>query len=128
MRFALITGTRRDTRAGACWAYLDEVKPDAVIAGGARGIDAEARLWTQQRGAFLLEAPAPWRPQAPRPDGLSYDPTAGMKRNQFMAVVAAALKAHDHELIGAGFPDKSSIGTFDALRRFRALAIPVESR
>lgn len=128
MRFAVITGTRTPNRSGAAWAYLDEVKPEAVLAGGARGIDTEARLWTQKRGALLLEAPAPWQPPVPRADGKSYDPTAGHRRNAFMAIVAAALKAHGHEVFGAAFPDGESVGTFDCLARMKAIAIPIERR
>jgi len=125
MKIAVISGTRRATRKGAAWAWLCEVNPDAVIVGGATGIDTETRGWARERGKFVIEVPAPWRPAEPRADGLDYDPEAGMRRNAFMIeVVAVALRAQGHELLGGAFPDKQSVGTHDAIRRLRAVGIP----
>jgi hypothetical protein len=108
MKVVLVTGTRRPTRAGEVVSYLDKHKPDIIIVGCARGVDAEARTWANTHGITALVGQAPW---------LGAGRAAGMQRNGVMVKVARAFARDGADVTVAAFPDSESVGTRDCMRR-----------
>ncbi len=56
----LVTGGREYQGGAALWTLLDEINPDAVIHGGARGADYFAGWWARSRGKEEIAVPASW--------------------------------------------------------------------
>lgn len=118
----LVSGTRHGRRDVehllSCWlgrngwgatkGFQDLV----LVQGGARGVDGQAAAWANERGIFVRTFVADWN---------RHGKAAGPKRNQ--AMVDSAVPGHDYLL---AFPDESSIGTHDCVRRARAHGLLVE--
>ncbi len=118
----LITGTRRNTREGHVWDYLDEHKPDIVIVGDATGADEEARRWCKFKGVHRFRCDALWRKRGK---------DAGPDRNEAMAWVAAAImrgSPTSADVWCAAFPDSESRGTWDCVERAELYGVRVDRR
>jgi hypothetical protein len=116
MKIAVVTGTRRDTMAGAITRALDAWEPDVVLVGDATGVDAEAREWTRVCGAQLVVFSANWR---------VHGKAAGPKRNAALADAAEAYARGPYVVQAFAVPDGSSIGTHDCVRALKARGVPV---
>jgi hypothetical protein len=109
----VVTGTREGHPL--VHHYLDRFvarwgRPDTIILGDARGVDAQAGWWARLRGVPRETHVADWRKL-----GLK----AGNRRNQ--AMVDAA-EPGDWCL---GFPAPASIGTIDCMERARVRGLRV---
>lgn len=80
MTIAIITGGRDYNRLDVVAAALAERQPKIVICGGAIGADTLARAAALAAGIQVIEVPANW---------VKFGKPAGMKRNAFMADLAA---------------------------------------
>lgn len=92
---------------------LDGVKPgetiEEIVSGGANGADKLGERYARQRGYKLKAYPAQWYPNG------KFDPEAGKKRNEKMALYADYLVAFD-----LGTP-----GTRDMIARMKAKGKPM---
>lgn len=109
--FVLVTGGRDFSdflRADEVLCSVWHVHPDLVIVqGGARGADALARKWCEQRGVPCITVHALWD---------YYGKRAGSMRNGWMQELFTIT-------YGIAFPGGS--GTADMVRRLHAAGVPV---
>lgn len=98
----ICTGGRNYTDCARVYADLDEVSPDFVVVGDARGADMLVREWCEDRGVPFKEYKAHWA---------VYKGHAGNLRNQHMLD-----ENRDADFVLA-WPDANSRGTYDMLRR-----------
>jgi hypothetical protein len=114
LNVCVVTGTRRDTRKGAVSTWLALLGPDLVIVGCATGVDAEARVFCQERGINHVVVPALWSKLGRK---------AGPHRNQMIACLARLFHDRGDVVVYGAFPDAESRGTHDAARRFEEAGI-----
>ena len=100
----LVCGTRDGVPYDLLDSELTALAPDVVITGGARGTDAQAAAWAHAHGVKVATYKADWA---------EHGRAAGPMRNQAM------LDAAKPDLVLA-FPSKTSVGTYDMLRRAKA--------
>jgi hypothetical protein len=117
MKIAVVTGTRRDTMAGAITRALDAWEPDVVLVGDATGVDAEAREWTRVCGAQLVVFSANWR---------VHGKAAGPKRNAALADAAEAYARGPYVVQGFAVPDAESRGTHDCVAALMTRGVSVQ--
>ena len=106
----LVCGGRDYADAETVFSALDALHAktpiECLIEGGAKGADALARAWAQQRGVRVQTFPADWK---------RHGRSAGPKRNQQMIEVRP-------DMVMA-FP--GGRGTADMVRRARAVGVAV---
>jgi hypothetical protein len=102
--YLLITGTRRDTRAGVVSEFLEWYRPIRVVVGDATGVDAEAREWCVRNGVpcTVELAVGPW-------------PAAGPARNKRLLDTLLFLAGPEPKAWVA-VPDRYSRGTHHCRR------------
>jgi len=105
----LVCGTRDGVPDDLLDSELSALAPDLVIQGGARGVDAQAKAWARAHGVRVVTYVADWE---------THGRAAGPIRNQAM------LDAAKPDLV-LGFPSKTSVGTFDMLRRARSAHVAI---
>ena len=105
----LVCGTRDGVPGDLLDAELTALAPDVVITGGARGVDAQADAWAHAHGVKVATYKA---------DRAEHGRAAGPMRNQAM------LDAAKPDLVLA-FPSKTSVGTYDMLRRASAARVAI---
>jgi hypothetical protein len=105
----LVCGTRDGVPDDLLDSELTALAPDVVITGGARGTDAQAAAWAHAHGVKVVTYTTDWA---------THGRSAGPMRNQAM------LDTAEPDLVLA-FPSKTSIGTFDMLRRAKAAHLPL---
>lgn len=71
----LVCGGRGYINTSQVKLTLDELKPNAIIQGGARGADLQGKLYGRLNGLPVIEVEANWN---------YYDKAAGHIRNQWM--------------------------------------------
>lgn len=71
----LICGGRDYKNATLVWKKLDELKPDVIINGGAKGADNLAKQWAETNGVACLTCYPAWS---------KFNDAAGPIRNQWM--------------------------------------------
>ena len=101
MIVVLVTGGRDYTDKDTVFRELDNLAPDFVIEGGAKGADSLAEIWCETRGVHYARVPALWD---------SKKRAAGPLRNGVMARLASALDA-----IALAFPGGN--GTEDMVEK-----------
>lgn len=92
---ALVCGGRDYANAERVNAVLDELAPDLVIHGAARGADSLAGAWARSRGIPAIDFPANWHIHGKR---------AGMVRNQSMADALGVARKNRHGTVIVAFP------------------------
>ena len=104
----LVCGSRTWTDIGKVWQALDELDPDTVIEGCARGADRMAEEWATAHEVPIEHYPANWH---------RFGPSAGPRRNEMM--------------LARGKPDlvvafsMGTKGTADMLARAGVARIPI---
>jgi hypothetical protein len=99
-------------------AVLDEVNPDIIIHGAARGADTLFAEWGDANGKDVWPYPAKWN----RDEFGNYDHMAGHKRNRAMAhVLDEQRKEGAHTLViatdgGSGTADMKQIARDNGFR------------
>ena len=88
---------------------LDDLDPDVIIEGCARGADRAAEEWATARGVTVEHYPADW---------YHFGPSAGPRRNEMM------LARGKPDMVLA-FTKGATPGTADMLRRAGEARIPV---
>jgi len=86
---------------------FDEHQGASIVTGDANGVDNIAREFAKDNNLLCRVYLAAWR---------KYGRAAGPKRNSFII---------DDSDVLIAFPDKSSIGTWDSIRKAKAKGIPV---
>jgi len=82
----------------AVYRYLNSVKPEIIISGGATGVDSLAEKWAGENNVEFLVFPADWK----------LGRSAGPIRNTLIVNNCTHLLA---------FPDADSVGTWDSVRK-----------
>ncbi len=86
MYILCVAGDRYGKLSGNDWMFLDTVAGkfgvDAVMTGGATGVDASALKWARHRGHQTIVADANWT---------KFDRAAGPIRNSFMVRLASGV-------------------------------------
>jgi hypothetical protein len=99
----VVTGSRDWVDRNRVVAVLDELEPDMVVEGGAKGADRIARDWCDLRGVTCVEVPALWG---------SLGKKAGQVRNKSMLNIARQLASvNKDDLLVVAFPLPQSKGT-----------------
>lgn len=106
----LVTGSRNWTDRDLVFKTLDEINPDCIVHGAARGADSYADEWGVSRNVIVRAYPAEWR---------SYGRAAGSMRNQLMLD-----DNPDIDLVVA-FPLPSSKGTIDMISKAKLAGIKI---
>ncbi len=115
MKKVIITGARSFLSVGTIFRTLDELQPDLVIHGGARGADTLADDWAKRHQVDTHVFMAKWG------DWPTTNKKAGIERNQRM------LEAYPGVLVCA-FINPSARGTWDCVRRATKLGHQVVIR
>ena len=116
----LVTGSRHWQDFDAVKFMLEEVHPDIVVHGRARGADCCAHFACEELG--LTVANGRLRPYPA--DWVAHGSAAGPIRNQKMLDVEHTKKEPIDMCLA--FPEKDSVGTWDMVERCLKAGIPVE--
>ena len=113
MNLLCVTGGREFTDSKLVWDKLDVANShqlvDALVNGGARGVDTFARNWALDRRIDIIDVPAIWD---------NYGKSAGPRRNRLMARLIAP-----HISMLVAFP--GGVGTANMIANARQLKIAV---
>ncbi len=116
MTIVVVSGSRRWQDQKSIFTSLEELNPSLIVHGAARGVDTIAASWAHKRNLPVLSMPAQWA---------AVGRTAGAVRNLEMLRAGHALAGHTHNLLVAGFPLPSSVGTFHCMREAAKRRMPV---
>ncbi len=94
MHIVVVTGGRDFTDSPKVFRVLDEINPDIVIQGGARGADLMASSWAERRQKVCIRVPAQWD---------AHGKSAGPRRNQVMMEFAEDLAMPNRPLLCVAF-------------------------
>ena len=116
----LVTGSRHWQDLDAVKFMLEELHPDIVVHGRARGADCCAHFACEEMGLTIANKrlrpyPADW---------VAYGMSAGPRRNQQMLDMEHTKKEPIDVCLA--FPEKDSVGTWDMVERCLEAGIPVE--
>lgn len=109
-KVVIVTGSRNWNNRRLIHQRLDDLKPDIVVQGGARGADHDARLWAKKNGKVCVSFYPRWA---------SEGSGAGLVRNIEM------LDAFPCATVIA-FPTHDSRGTWHTVREARARHMKTE--
>lgn len=118
MNVLVVTGTRRTLSVHGrdrLFVSLAAESFDLLLVGDASGVDRLTRAYCVEYGLIFEMYIAEWR---------LLGRSAGPQRNQQMIDRAVVLRAEGSTVRGLAFPGRSSVGTWDCLRRMVDAGIP----